>query len=49
MNKGNKKKGDDTPKWWDVVPSTSIKRETEDATADLFIAKNIKPKKQKKD
>ena len=40
---------DDTPKWWNVAPTTSIKRETEDAAGDLCIAKNINPKKQKKD
>ena len=49
MKRKNVEDQGDTPKWWDVVPTTSIKRETEDATGDLCIAKKINPKKQKKD
>ena len=49
MNKKESAKIDDTPKWWDDAPSTSILRETEDATADLCIEMKFNPKKLKKD
>ena len=49
MKRRNSANEGDTPKWWDDAPSTSITRETEDATADLFIRLKINPKKLKKD